>query len=177
MHQRDIILHAVWKKSMWVILFKERPDVFTLFSRTDTPPFNPLAYTPLPTLPHFRKLPAITQVNFFQTACEMTSRGCVSGRAVSTKKTCTLLCLYISKWFNTQKWHYFPTLITVTLQINIISTNLTNNVYESDLPIMGTSYSAVRLYICYKLVQGFRVTCLFTCQYNTKGYDMVTDVK
>ena len=29
---------------------------------------------------------------------------------------------------------------------------------------------------CYKLEQGFRVTCLFTGQYNTKGYDMVTDV-
>ena len=29
---------------------------------------------------------------------------------------------------------------------------------------------------CYKLVQGFRVTCLFTGQYNTKGYDMITDV-
>ena len=27
-----------------------------------------------------------------------------------------------------------------------------------------------------KLVQGFRVTCLFTCQYNTKGYDTITDV-
>ena len=27
-----------------------------------------------------------------------------------------------------------------------------------------------------KSVQGFRVTCLFTGQYNTKGYDMVTDV-
>ena len=29
---------------------------------------------------------------------------------------------------------------------------------------------------CYKLVQGFRVTCLFNGQYNTKGYAMVTDV-
>ena len=29
---------------------------------------------------------------------------------------------------------------------------------------------------CYKLVQGFRVTCLFTGQYNNKGYDMITDV-
>ena len=28
----------------------------------------------------------------------------------------------------------------------------------------------------YKLVQGFRVTCLFTRQYNTKGYDTITDV-
>ena len=30
--------------------------------------------------------------------------------------------------------------------------------------------------ICYKIVQGFRVTCLFTRQYNTKGYDMIRDV-
>ena len=29
---------------------------------------------------------------------------------------------------------------------------------------------------CYKLVQGFRVTCLLTGQYNTKGYDMITDI-
>ena len=29
---------------------------------------------------------------------------------------------------------------------------------------------------CYKLVQGFRVTCLFTGQCNTKNYDMVTDI-
>ena len=29
---------------------------------------------------------------------------------------------------------------------------------------------------CYKLGQGFRVTCLFTGQYNTKGYDKITDV-
>ena len=27
---------------------------------------------------------------------------------------------------------------------------------------------------CYKL--GFRVTCLLTGQYNTKGYDMIVDV-
>ena len=30
--------------------------------------------------------------------------------------------------------------------------------------------------MCYKLVQGFRVTCLFTGRYNTKGYDTITDV-
>ena len=29
---------------------------------------------------------------------------------------------------------------------------------------------------CYKLVQGFRVTCLFTGLYNIKGYDTITDV-
>ena len=29
--------------------------------------------------------------------------------------------------------------------------------------------------ICYKLVEGFRVTCLLTGQYNTKGYDTITD--
>ena len=28
----------------------------------------------------------------------------------------------------------------------------------------------------YILVQGFWVTCLFTGQYNTKGYDTITDV-
>ena len=32
------------------------------------------------------------------------------------------------------------------------------------------------LIYCYKLVQGFRVTCLFTGQYNTKGYVAITDV-
>ena len=26
------------------------------------------------------------------------------------------------------------------------------------------------------VVQGFRVTCLFTGQYNTKGYEMNTDI-
>ena len=29
---------------------------------------------------------------------------------------------------------------------------------------------------CYKLVQGFRVTCLFTGPYNTKGYYTITNV-
>ena len=29
-------------------------------------------------------------------------------------------------------------------------------------------------YFCYKLVQSFRVTCLFIGQYNTKGYDKIT---
>ena len=28
----------------------------------------------------------------------------------------------------------------------------------------------------YRLVQGFRETCLFTGQYNTEGYDTITDV-
>ena len=30
--------------------------------------------------------------------------------------------------------------------------------------------------MCYKLVHGFRVTGLFTGQYNTKGYGTITDV-
>ena len=30
-------------------------------------------------------------------------------------------------------------------------------------------------YFCYKLVQGFRVTCLFIGQYITKGYGTITD--
>ena len=30
--------------------------------------------------------------------------------------------------------------------------------------------------VCYEIVQGFRVTCLFTGQNNTKGYDTITDV-
>ena len=29
---------------------------------------------------------------------------------------------------------------------------------------------------CDQLVQSFRVTCLFTSQYNTKGYGTITDV-
>ena len=36
--------------------------------------------------------------------------------------------------------------------------------------------AAVLIATCYKLVQDFRVTCFFTGQYNTKGYDMTTDV-
>ena len=50
------------------------------------------------------------------------------------------------------------------------------------LPIELTIYiprtydSTIKCDYCYKLVQGFRVTCLFTDQYNTKGYDMITDV-
>ena len=31
-------------------------------------------------------------------------------------------------------------------------------------------------FIYYILVQGLRVTCLFNGQYNTKGYDTITDV-
>ena len=33
-----------------------------------------------------------------------------------------------------------------------------------------------RLTYCYKLVQGFRVMCFITGQYNTKGYGTITDV-
>ena len=29
--------------------------------------------------------------------------------------------------------------------------------------------------LCYKLVQGFRVICFITGQYNTKGYGTITD--
>ena len=29
---------------------------------------------------------------------------------------------------------------------------------------------------CYESVQSFRVTCLFTGQYNTKGYSTITEV-
>ena len=48
-------------------------------------------------------------------------------------------------------------------------------------PIYGdvTFYSSVSQHLpswCYKLVQGFRVTSLFTGQYNTNGYDMTADV-
>ena len=32
-------------------------------------------------------------------------------------------------------------------------------------------------YYCYKLVQGFRLTCLFSGQYNTKGYNTIIDVQ
>ena len=37
-------------------------------------------------------------------------------------------------------------------------------------------FGCAALSLCYKFVQGFKVTCLFTGQYNTKGYDMITDV-
>ena len=30
--------------------------------------------------------------------------------------------------------------------------------------------------ICYKLIQGFRVTCLFTGQYTTEEHGTITDV-
>ena len=45
------------------------------------------------------------------------------------------------------------------------------------IPIVKHFTADTKTCICYKLVQGFRVTCLFTCQYNTKGYDMIIDVK
>ena len=35
---------------------------------------------------------------------------------------------------------------------------------------------AVNMCGCYKLVQSFRVTYLFTGQYNIKGYDPIADV-
>ena len=45
--------------------------------------------------------------------------------------------------------------------------------------ILGDVYLSLRYTgpLCYKLyIQGFRVTCLFPGQYNTKGYDTITDV-
>ena len=72
--------------------------------------------------PHFGKLPAITQVLFFQTACEITSRWCVVAWPVSAKKTnCILLSLnydyigiqiiYLLKWKPTRQtyfqWRHF----------------------------------------------------------------------
>ena len=46
---------------------------------------------------------------------------------------------------------------------------------NSTLKIVELSIVVFRS-MCYKLVQGFRVACLFTDQYNTKVYDMITDV-
>ena len=65
--------------------------MFTLFSRTDTPPFPPSAYSSQPPLLHFGKLPAVTHVNFFQTAYNLTSRRCVIARAVSANTTWDLV--------------------------------------------------------------------------------------
>ena len=42
--------------------------------------------------------------------------------------------------------------------------------------MMMSKWSGGCLLNCYKLVHGFRVTCLFTGQYNTKGYDTITEV-
>ena len=39
------------------------------------------------------------------------------------------------------------------------------------------NYFFILFSLCYKSVQSFRVTCLFTGQYNTKGYGIITDVK
>ena len=58
-----------------------------------------------------------------------------------------------------------------------------NQEYMPDAKRMKTTSSI--LYNCYKLVQGFRVTCLlqgfrvtclFTGQYNTKVYGKITDL-
>ena len=37
-------------------------------------------------------------------------------------------------------------------------------------------FMSLHYYLCYKLVQRFRVTCLFTGQYTTKAYGTITDV-
>ena len=48
---------------------------------------------------------------------------------------------------------------------------MTKNEYQSEIPKAELCYFGG-----YKLVQGFRVTCLFIGQYNTKGYGTITDV-
>ena len=50
-------------------------------------PFSPLprAFSQQPTLSSPEKLPAVTQVLFFQTACKMTSHRCIVVRLVSEK--------------------------------------------------------------------------------------------
>ena len=40
-----------------------------------------------PTLPHSQKLPPVTHILFFQTACKMMSRRCVVAEPVSLNKT------------------------------------------------------------------------------------------
>ena len=50
-------------------------------------PFSPRAFIKEPTLPHSGKLPAVTHVLFFQTACKMTSRQCIVAGPVSVNKT------------------------------------------------------------------------------------------
>ena len=59
--------------------------VFTSVFGTDTLP-PPRAFSQQPTLPHSGKLPTITQVLFFQTACKMTSRRCIVDEPVSAKQ-------------------------------------------------------------------------------------------
>ena len=50
-------------------------------------------------------------------------------------------------------------------------TNIKQNVYYIQEP-SKTGWKLIS-FQCNKLVQGFRVTCLFTGQYNTKGYDTI----
>ena len=57
-----------------------------LFPRADTLPFPPCPFSKKPTLPHSGKLPAVTNVFIFQTACKMTSHWCVISGPVSANK-------------------------------------------------------------------------------------------
>ena len=60
------------------------------FSRTDTF-FFPLSLGQLNTTPHSWKPLAVTQVLFYQTACQMMSCWCLIAWPVSTKNNCVLL--------------------------------------------------------------------------------------
>ena len=55
-----------------------------------------------------------------------------------------------------------------------IHRNKGNYVFYDSFAEQG--YSLPIEYYCYKSVQSFRVTCLFTGQYNTKDNDTITDV-
>ena len=96
MFARGKILHCMkraWNKtripSRW-IRRKKLTKLATLHS---------FLFTESPPLPHCGKLPAITLVDFFQTAYKMTSRWCAVARAVSTKKHLSTTDMLLSACF------------------------------------------------------------------------------
>ena len=76
----------------------KRPNCLPTFL---SPP--PRAFSQQPTLPHSGKLPAVTQVLFFQTACNMMSHRCVVAVPVFVKKDNCIHCK--SRNFN---WQSLP---------------------------------------------------------------------
>ena len=60
-----------------------------MFPKTDTLPFPPSAISKQPTLLRSGKLPAVTHILFFQTACKMMSHQCIVAGPVSAKNMYT----------------------------------------------------------------------------------------
>ena len=74
---------------IWILQYFDLKLIYWKYSNVHLR-FHSNAFSQQPTLPHFRKLPAVTHVLTFKTACKMVSRRCVIAQ-FPQKINCILL--------------------------------------------------------------------------------------